>query len=61
MPIVRGSREAPASKLWRMTVVPEGDGTIEDHGGETVPLSAFSDYDNLPSVHIRERGTNVNT
>ena len=48
VPIVRGWRETPPSKLGRMALVPPGKQVMEDHEGETVPLSAFSAYD-LPS------------
>ena len=54
VPIVRGWREAPPSKLWRMALVPDGKQDIEDHDGDTVPLSAFSAYD-LPSVEALVR------
>ena len=54
VPIVRGWREAPPSKLWRMALVPGDKQVMEDHGGKTVPLSAFSAYD-LPSVEALVR------
>ena len=49
VPIVRGWRESPPSKLWCMALVPEENQNIEDHEDKTAPLSAFSAYD-LPSV-----------
>ena len=54
VPIVRGWREAPPSKLWRMALVPEEKQDIQDHEGDIVPLSAFSAYD-LPSVEALVR------
>ena len=57
VPIVRGWRESPPSKLWRMALVPhkdQQDQQMQDHKGETVPLSAFSVYD-LPSVEALVR------